>query len=614
MCGIIGYTGKRSALPSILRSLHALEYRGYDSAGTAFFDEKEALCTVKASGKISALEAKLQERLAHDAPLVHTAIGHTRWATHGAPTEKNAHPHGTKYVQIVHNGIIENYAELKEELKAKGYVFTSDTDTEVAALTLDRLYLESGGDALSSLAKLKTLLRGSYAIGVLFANRPHELYAIRRDNPLILGCGEEGAFIASDITAILPYTRDYYRLSSEEIACLTGEGIRFFDDAGKRVKKHLHHADWSEEQAERGGYEHFMRKEIEEEPSVLARALSSRTKDSLPCFISEKINEERLLHARRILLVGCGTAYHAGLFAKFFFEKYARMQLSAEIASEFRYADPILDASDAVILISQSGETADTLAALRLARERGAYTLGIVNAVGSSIAREADDVLYTYAGPEIAVASTKAYILQSALLALLGLHLSYLAGRTDSAHTRILTQELTAALPRALRDVLSRESEILSLARSLATAEHLFFIGRNVDHFAVTEASLKLKEISYIHSEAYAAGELKHGTISLIEFGTPVIALSTTDALREKLLSNCREVTSRGAQLFAVCTADQTEFDGDATSVFKLPPIHPDLAPIAAATVFQLLAYHVAVLRGCDVDQPRNLAKSVTVE
>lgn len=611
MCGIIGYTGSSCALERIVSGLRALEYRGYDSAGLAYFAENGALRTVKAAGRIDALESKLTKE---GMPRACTAIGHTRWATHGAPTDDNSHPHGTATVQIVHNGIIENYAELKKELLDLGYTFCSDTDTEVAALTLDRLYREMKNDPLAALIKLKTLLRGSYAIGAVFADRPEEIYAIRRDNPLIVGKGSGEYFIASDITALLPYTRDYYRLASHELAHLSSDGIEFFDDEGSPVDKHLHHADWSLGQAERGGYEHFMRKEIEEEPTVLLQALSSRVKNGLPDFCDEKLDEERLLRARRILIVACGTAYHAGLYAKFIFEKYARMQVSVEIASEFRYADPILDAQDAVILISQSGETADTIAAMRLARKVGAYTVGIVNAVGSTVAREADTTLYTWAGPEIAVASTKAYTVQTALLTLLGLRMAYVRGNLDKNHTKTLAEELLTTLPRAVTSIISQEEQIISIARCLATTDHLFFIGRNIDYYAVTEASLKLKEISYIHSEAYAAGELKHGTISLIDFGTPVIALSTTDALREKLLANCREVTARGAQLFAVCTADTTEFDRDALSVFKLPSIHPDLAPIAAATVFQLLAYHVSVLRGCDVDRPRNLAKSVTVE
>ncbi len=611
MCGIIGYTGASSAIDNVLSGLHALEYRGYDSAGIAYFDGNQQLCTLKSSGKICTVEG-----LVASMPPVnsHCAIGHTRWATHGEPSHRNAHPHGTDTVQIVHNGIIENAAELRAVLEGEGYTFSSETDTEAAAVLLDACYRQCGGEAVAAMAAMAERLRGAYAIAAVFADRPEEIYAIRRDNPLIVGCGEHENFVASDITALLSHTRRYYSLHVGEIACVRAEGVVFMHGDGSTFSKKIHTADWSLHAAERGGYPHFMSKEIHEEADAVLKTLTPRVKDMLPDFSGEQMEIRRLTEARRIYVVACGTALHAGLHAKFVMEKYARVPVSAEIASEFRYADPILDERDAVIVISQSGETADTLAALRLAKRRGAYTLAIINAVGSTIAREADATVYTWAGPEIAVASTKAYTVQTALMTLLGVHMALAHGTMDQGHARTVVEELLTALPTAINAVLAREEEIAALAKCVATAEHLFFIGRNVDYYAAQEASLKLKEISYIHSEAYAAGEMKHGTISLIDFGTPVIALSTTDSLREKLINNCKEVAARGAQIFTVCTADATEFDELSKGIFKLPPLHAALAPIAMATVLQLLAYHVSVLRGCDVDQPRNLAKSVTVE
>ncbi len=611
MCGIIGYTGASSAVDVVLKGLHALEYRGYDSAGVAYFDSDSMLRVVKASGRI-----RMVESMVASMPTIvsHCAIGHTRWATHGEPNDQNSHPHGTELVQIVHNGIIENFMQLRGELEELGYTFASDTDTETAAILLDACYRQAKGDAVAAIAAAEKKLRGAYAIAAVFADHPGKIYAIRRDNPLIIGCGQKENFVASDITAILSHTRSYYSLHAGEIACICADSITFMHCDGSVFDKELHTADWSLHAAERGGYPHFMSKEIHEEADAVIKTLTPRIKDMLPDFSEERIDVSRLTCARRVSIVACGTALHAGLHAKHIIEKYVRVPVGAYIASEFRYADPILNDKDAVIVISQSGETADTLAALRLAKARGAYTLAIINVVGSTIAREADAVVYTWAGPEISVASTKAYTVQTALMTLLGVYMALDRGTVSPDHARTLVTQLLTALPEAIKGVLAREHEIKAMAQCVATTEHLFFIGRNVDYYAAQEASLKLKEISYIHSEAYAAGEMKHGTISLIDFGTPVIALSTTESLREKLLSNCKEVAARGAQIFTVCTADAMEFDLLSKAIFKLPPIHGDLAPIAMATVLQLLAYHVSVLRGCDVDQPRNLAKSVTVE
>ncbi len=611
MCGIIGYVSKKregaAAISELLRGLSTLEYRGYDSAGVAFFDEGGALRSVKASGKLAVLASLLDTRKTQE---IDCGIGHTRWATHGEPSDRNAHPHGTEMVQIVHNGIIENYAALK---KSEGITPVSDTDTEIAACVIDRLYSEHGHDPIGTLLAADGILSGAYAIGVLFTDRPHELYALRRESPLVVAVAEGANYIASDICACLARTREYYRMENGEVARLTPDGVCFFGAAGEIKEKTLCVSSHSAEAAERGGYPHFMRKEIAEEPSALAKTLSIRIKDGLPCFDTEIPELSRLADARHLYIVACGTAMHAGILARTMLSRLARISASVEIASEFRYCDPVLGKEDAVIFISQSGETADTLAALRLARQRGAYTVSVVNVVGSAIARESDAVLYTYAGPEIAVASTKAYTVQSALLTLLAAAIGRQRKTLTDEGACALCRYLTKDLPDAIEKIIAKEEEIKALAECIKDDQNLFFIGRGIDYAAAMEASLKLKEITYIHSEAYAAGELKHGTISLIEKNSPVIVLANDESLTEKTRSNAQEVLARGARVIAVGT-EASALEGVAAHTLPLPPADISVAPIAAATALQLLAYHTACLRGCDVDKPRNLAKSVTVE
>ena len=606
MCGIIGYIGKDNSVKHLIEGLRALEYRGYDSAGVAFFDKDGALIRRKAAGRLNNVEEQLKN--VPEAAESHCGIGHTRWATHGAPSDVNSHPHGTSALQLVHNGIIENHAEIKAELTALGYNFESDTDTETAAKLLD-YYYKTESNAAAAIARLTGRLRGSYALGILFADEPDRIYAVRRDSPLILGIGSGENFIASDITAILRSTRDYYQLEEGELAVVTADDIAVYR-GGKPIEKERKTANWDVEAAERGGFPHFMLKEIHEEPEAMIRTLRPRIKDGLPDFSGERLDAAALSKVERLHIVACGTAMHAGLIARGLFESLARMPVSVEIASEFRYNDPIIDENDLVIIISQSGETADSLAALRLAKSKGAHTLAIVNVTGSSIAREADSVLYTLAGPEIAVASTKAYTVQTSLLTLLAVECALLRGRLGEDEARALVAELYERAPKAVAEMIAREDEVKALAEKISPSEDLFFIGRGADYYLSAEGSLKLKEISYIHSEAYAAGELKHGTISLIVPGIPVIALCTVPALIEKMASNIREVTARGACAIAVSFAPVAE--AEATVI--LPALDARLAFLPAVTVLQLLAYHTSVARGCDVDKPRNLAKSVTVE
>ncbi len=611
MCGIIGYTGKRDAREVVIAALYSLEYRGYDSAGMTAFNAEDRLLTLKSVGKIKALEEKLRTDAAFSGGEMHTAIGHTRWATHGAPTDYNSHPHGTDRVMLVHNGIIENYAEIKSELLKKGYTFRSETDTEVAAVLLDSLYT---GDPLGAIRALTERLRGSFAFGVLFADRPGELYATRSGSPLIIGIGENENFIASDITAILRYTKQYVSLDEGMIALVKKDDVEVFNRKANKIEHHVDTAHWDVHAAERGGYPHFMKKEIFEEPDAVRKTLSPRILNGMPDFSDEGLDTERIAKAEKITLVACGTAMHAAFLAKLFFEKYARIPTAVEIASEFRYAGPIIGEKDIIIAVSQSGETADTLAALRLAKSKGAYALGIVNAVGSTIAREVDTVLYTWAGPEIAVASTKAYTVQGSLFYLLSLALARVRGAMTDEQIKHYTDAVYRSLPDAIASILKREDEIRKEAETLKETGDLFFIGRCADYYGALEASLKLKEISYIHSEAYAAGELKHGTISLVEEGTPVVALSTVKALEEKMCSNIKEVKARGAKVLSFVSHDAEIFHAVSDGIFRLPPIEEDIAVLALATALQLYAYHAAVCRGCSVDQPRNLAKSVTVE
>ena len=613
MCGIIGCTGELKALDVLTGGLRALEYRGYDSAGIAFFNADSNIVTVKASGKIKNLEDKLGG-MKESEKTSFCGIGHTRWATHGEPSEKNAHPHGNERVQIVHNGIIENYRELTEMLETKGYSLKSETDTEVAALVIDLCYKEQGNDPVKTLMQARTMIEGSYAIGAIFSDRAGEIYAMRKDNPLIIGVGENESFIASDITAILPYTKKYIRLSETEIARLSGNDITVFDENEKVCEKQAETALWDVSAAQRGGYPHFMIKEIYEEPEVLTKTLAPRiSADGLPMFESENIDVKRIASARRIIITACGTAMHAGFMAKYFIEKYARIPVNVEIASEMRYADMIIDENDAVIVISQSGETADTLAALRLAKEKGAFVTSVVNVVGSTIARESDAVIYTWAGPEIAVASTKAYVVQSALMALLAFAVSLEKETMKESDAKELIGKLLHTLPADIKRILDMRDEIYDSVEFFADKKDLFCVGRGIDYYAAIEASLKIKEVSYIHSEAYAAGEMKHGTISLIEKGTPVIVLSTDKKVRQKIVGNIRELASRGAYIISVTTPDE-QINVVSDKVLNLPCESEEFLPIAAATLLQMIAYRTAILKGCDVDCPRNLAKSVTVE
>ncbi len=607
MCGIIGYIGDENSVSHLMEGLRALEYRGYDSAGVAFFDG-DALRVVKAAGRLANLEAKLT-----DAPASHCGIGHTRWATHGAPDDINAHPHGTASLQLVHNGIVENYAALREELTALGYTFNSATDTEVAAKLLDYYYRVEKLSPRNALEQLTSRLRGSYALGVLFADDAHTLWCVRRGSPLIVGVGKDENFIASDITAILRHTRDYYSPDEDEIAAVTKDAVQIWKD-GVLIEKPLLRASWDVEAAERGGYEHFMMKEMHEEPDAVRGTLRSRICDGMPDFAGDGFDTSVFARMTRLHIVACGTAMHAGLIARSYFSSLAELPCEVEIASEFRYENPIIGTQDLVIIISQSGETADSLAALRLAKEKGATTLAVVNVVGSSIAREADAVLYTQAGPEIAVASTKAYSVQTALLYLLAVEAAKVRGTLDASAVKQRTAALYEQVPETIAIMLERSEEMRQAAERLASSDDIFYIGRGTDYALAEEGSLKLKEISYIHSEAYAAGELKHGTISLIEPGIPVIALCTVPSLLEKMVSNIREVKARGALTLIIASADADIPADTADTVIRIPEIAPELAFQPAVTALQLLAYYTAKARGCDIDKPRNLAKSVTVE
>ncbi len=607
MCGIIGYTGSENALPRLLGGLSALEYRGYDSAGIAFFENGSLSC-IKTKGRIDILKQKVDPAL-----FSNCGIGHTRWATHGEPSDINSHPHGTDRLYIVHNGIIENYAELKAELEADGYSFVSETDTEVAAKAIDRQYGKTNNpvEALRAAAKE---FRGSYAIAVVFEDYPNKIFGIRRDNPMLAAVSPDGAFITSDISAVLSYTKTFVRPLEGEVAEVSADSVTIFDENGEVVTREFETAVWSREEAEKGGFPFYMIKEIHEEPEALIKTLRPRIQDGMPHFESDLLTPERIKKYSRIHIVACGTAYHAGLIAKFAIESLARICVSVELASEFRYNDPILSPDDLVIVISQSGETADTLAALRLAKEKGIPVLGVVNVAGSAIARESDSVIYTLCGPEIAVASTKAYSVQCALLYLIAIHIAHSVGRLDNASTSALTEELLNELPKAVTSVIEKAELLSEIAMNFKDSNSIFFIGRGIDNALCSEAALKCKEISYIHCEAYAAGELKHGTISLVTDGTPVCAVMTQGSVSEKMISNIREVKARGANLLLI-TREGLSFPSDiADTVIALPPVNELFMPITCATVAQLMAYYLSLHLGIDVDKPRNLAKSVTVE
>lgn len=607
MCGIVGYIGERQAQPILVEGLRKLEYRGYDSAGICVFDGT-ALRVRKTAGRLSALEEKLAA-----APLPGTlGIGHTRWATHGRPTDENAHPHtdAEGRFAVVHNGIIENFQALRERLVAKGYRFVSETDTETIAHLLADLY---DGDFVGTVRRAVAEMKGAYALAIVCRDEPDKLVVVRQASPLVIGVGKGEQFVASDIPALLEHTRDVYILENGEMAVLTKDGVTITKTDGTPVARDVFRVTWDLAQAEKEGYAHFMLKEIHEQPKAIRDTLSGRLEGNRVVFPDLKLSPTELAAVEKIHIVACGTAYHAGLVGKAAIERLARVPVDVEVASEYRYRDPLLTEKTLVIVISQSGETADTLAALRESQRRGAKVLGIVNVVGSSVAREADDVLFTWAGPEIAVASTKAYTAQLVVLYLFALYLAELRGTLSEAERAGLVAALQA-LPEQTEAVLGLAETMKGHAGSVASATSLFFIGRGLDYAVAQEGSLKLKEISYIHSEAYAAGELKHGTLALIEDGVPVVALATQPNLLDKMVSNITEVKARGARVIALAMTGEAELAKTVDDLILLPPTDPLLAPVLAVVPLQLFAYHAAVARGLDVDKPRNLAKSVTVE
>ena len=609
MCGIVGYVGPKDCSEVLVSALTKLEYRGYDSAGIAVFTE-EGIRTVKTQGKLKNLENKLVEV---GKPEGHIGIGHTRWATHGEPSDVNSHPHSGARVTIVHNGIIENYLELKEFLISKGREFLSETDTEVVAQLLDYKY---DGDPIKTIDNVMSELKGSFALGIMFQDFPDRVFAVRRESPLIVGVAEGECFIASDVPAILQYTRDYYLLDHDEIATLTADGVTFVDERLEPIEKELKTADWDMEAAEKGGYPHFMIKEINEQPEAIRTTIMPRIKDGLPCLEECGITLEKIKDFKNITIVACGTAMHAGMVGKYVIEDLARVPVTVDIASEFRYRNPIVGDGDLVIIISQSGETADSLAAMRLAKQKGATTLAIVNAKGSSIAREADMLVYTLAGPEIAVASTKAYITQLSVMYLFAFELALAKETLSEAECKRLVSALMKT-PDAVQYVIENcEEKCKYIATKLIGADSLLYIGRGLDYALSMEGSLKLKEVSYIHSESYAAGELKHGTISLIDEDMPVISIATQTDIIPKTISNIVEVKSRGAKIILVCTdaCARGLKDGVADYVVEIPHSEELLMPITAVVPLQLLAYYASIDRGNDPDKPRNLAKSVTVE
>lgn len=608
MCGIVGYIGDKVAAPILVNGLKKLEYRGYDSAGVAIFNDN-GLNVVKCKGRLASLEERVDREDLNGT----LGIGHTRWATHGEPNDVNSHPHVSQSgkIAVVHNGIIENYMKLKEFLKSQGYNFVSETDTEVVAHLVEYHY---EGDLVQAVMESINELEGSYALGVICKDCPDIFVAARKDSPLIAGLGKGENFIASDIPAILEHTRDIYILEDKEVAVLRKNGIQVFNIHGEEVKKNVFHVTWDVASAEKSGYEHFMLKEMYEEPKVLKDTISPRIKNGMVVLDDIKITSEDLNNIDKIFIVACGTASHAGVVGKYLIEKLARIPVEVDVASEFRYRDPLITDRNLVIIISQSGETIDTLFALREAKKRGARVLSIVNVVGSSIARESDDVLYTWAGPEIAVASTKAYNTQLAAIYLIALDLAHKKGNIDQETYDLILEELKK-VPGVLEKVLSDKEDIQKFASQHYNAKSIFFIGRGLDYALSMEGSLKLKEISYIHSEAYAGGELKHGTIALIEKGTLVVCPMTQENLLEKMISNIKEVKARGAVVMAITQQKHAqEVANVADIVIDIPDVDSMVAPVVAITPMQLFAYYVAVQKGCDVDKPRNLAKSVTVE
>ena len=608
MCGIVGYIGDKQAAPILLDGLSKLEYRGYDSAGIAVFDGQE-IQIKKTMGRL-----KVLEELTHGGETMKgcCGIGHTRWATHGCPSDVNAHPHFNKdhSIAVVHNGIIENYAKLKKKLENKGYEFQSETDTEVLVHLLTDYYK---GDPIEAIERVMHRVEGSYGLGIMFKDHPHHIYAARKDSPLIVGASSMGNLIASDVPAILKYTRSVYYMENEEIACLSGENIHFYNIDGEEIEKTPTTINWDINAAEKGGYEHFMMKEIYEEPKAVRDTISPRLKDDDVVIEELGMTDEEIRSIRKIDIVACGSASHVGMTAKYVIESMARIPVEVDVASEFRYREPIYEDNMLVIIISQSGETADSLAALRDAKNHGVRTLGIVNVVGSSIAREADNVMYTWAGPEISVATTKAYSAQLAAMYLLSMKFAKVRGMLTDEEFAQLRSDLIQ-LPDQIESLFGMKEKIQKFANRYLAAGHMFFIGRGIDYAIAMEGSLKLKEISYIHSEAYAAGELKHGTISLIEDGTLVVAVATQEKLYPKTISNIVEVKTRGAFVMALTNLGHTDIEKNADYVIYIPKTSQYFTNSLAIIPLQLFGYYVSVGRGLDVDKPRNLAKSVTVE
>lgn len=609
MCGIVGYIGRHQATPFLMEGLSKLEYRGYDSAGIAVYNDGK-IDVEKCVGRLDALRQKI---VGHE-PVGTIGIGHTRWATHGKPSDINAHPHMDESGQfaVVHNGIIENYMPLKQALLKKGHHFLSETDTEIVPHLMADLW---DGDFESTVRKVLHTIQGSYSLVFLCAKDPSKLICAKKNNPLVIGLGKGENYIASDIPAIINKTRDTYILSDGEMAVVEADKVTVKDLDGKKINKEVFRVNWDAEAAEKGGFEHFMLKEIYEQPKAVRDTLRGRvSRDSDKVTFSElNWTAETFKDLKKIFIVACGTAYHAGIVGKYYIEKMARIPVEVDIASEFRYRDPIIDEHCMCIVVSQSGETSDTLEALKEAKRRGARTMAVTNVVGSSIAREADQVVYTYAGPEIAVASTKAYTTQLIVMLLLSMYISHLVGKLSDERLHELIQAVLA-VPERMHDILDHVDQIKVYANNYANREDAFFLGRSLDYAVALEGALKLKEISYIHAEAYAAGELKHGTLALITEGVPVIVLATQSNIYDKTISNLVEVKSRGAIVIGIGMEGDTELAKHADSVIIIPKADEDLAPILAVIPLQLLAYYAALVRGCDVDKPRNLAKSVTVE
>jgi len=608
MCGIVGYIGEKKAAPILMEGLKKLEYRGYDSAGIAI-REKSGVKVLKKAGKLRKLEALVGE----EPPVGDYGIGHTRWATHGSPSDHNSHPHQDckgEFV-IVHNGIIENFQILKDGLLSRGHEFQSDTDSEVIAHLLEEIY---NGDMIKTIIKLISLLEGSYALSIMAQSEADRLYAVRQDSPLIVGLGDNENFIASDIPAFLSFTRNFYILNDGEIAEITGDSVSIFNYAGKKIEKDIFRVDWDAEMVDKGGFEHFMLKEINEEPDALRRVLSKRIVPGNINLAELNLSRDELSQINKIHVVACGTAYYAGMIGKYVMEELSRVMVDIDVASEFRYRDPLIDEKTLVIVVSQSGETADTLAGLRLARSKGARILALTNVVGSTIAREADEVLYLQAGPEIAVASTKAYITMVAAFYILALYLARGKETLEREELDYYISELLKLPGLAVETLENSEKAIKGMAKAYHLKENAFFIGRNTDYALALEGALKLKEISYIHAEAYPAGELKHGPLALITEGIPVVAITSRMSLYEKTISNIKEVKARGAVVTAIAFTGEIDVEKSVDYVIYIPKVAEVFSGVLAIIPLQLLAYYTAVERGYDVDQPRNLAKSVTVE